>query len=298
VALLRLRVTADMPLDAGATILTSACVLLPWTAARLGCIQVSGVKSFVEMRGCAGRLEMLLPRSSAAHAECEFGRDCQVCDGPLAVPGLPATGPLAEEHPAFVWHVMEANFLLVCVLKVRVQRAASPHGLCGPGQAVTPQEMCFEQSAKALAPYVHRADGLMDVLAVEKTEDMDHLQLVKRCCQFLGPRHLPASALGLQEGAGGGDGDADAQAATRSDGHGDGHSSAPPRNAPGDPGGTAVRGFVMRKAAAVRLAPEEARDRFNVDGEVVDGRSCFLVALRVRLVLPRDHCTSLQRVRA
>jgi hypothetical protein len=44
--------------------------------------------------------------------------------------------------------------------------------------------MLFEQSAKALAPNVHRADGLMDVLAVEKTEDMHLLQLVKRCFQY------------------------------------------------------------------------------------------------------------------
>ena len=159
---------------------------------------------------------------------------------------------------------------------------------------VTQQEMmCCEQSAKALAPYVHRADGLMDVLAVEKTEDMDHLQLVKRCCQFLGPRHLPAIALGLQEDAGGGDRGADAQAAARScDGHGDEDededpdSSAPSGGTPSDPGGPAVRGFVMCKAAAVRLAPEEARDRFNVDGEVCDGRSCPLVLLLVWPGLP------------
>jgi hypothetical protein len=34
-----------------------------------------------------------------------------------------------------------------------------------------------------------------------------------------------------------------------------------------------VRGFVTRKAAAVRLAPQAIQDRFNVDGEVFDGRS-------------------------
>jgi len=116
--------------------------------------------------------------------------------------------------------------------------------------------MLFEQSAKALAPKVHRADGLMDVLAVEKTQDMHHLQLVKRCCQYYAQtaamgRDRHASTSGAEDPGGGGLPSGEAE----------------------DSGRTDVRGFVTRKAAAVRLAPQAIQDRFNVDGEVFDGRS-------------------------
>ena len=112
--------------------------------------------------------------------------------------------------------------------------------------------MLFEQSAKVLAPNVHRADGLMDVLAVEKTEDMHLLQLVKRCCQYYAQ-----------------------MAAIRRDRHGDVNAGGGglPNGETEDSGRTDVRGFVMRKAAAVRLTPQVMQDGFNVDGQVFQGRS-------------------------
>ena len=111
--------------------------------------------------------------------------------------------------------------------------------------------MLFEQSAKALAPNVHRADGLMEVLAVEKTEDMDHFQLFKRSCQYFAQT-----------------------AAISRDRHGDvdARGGGLPSGEAEDSGRTDVRGFVMRKAAAVRLAPQLIQDGFNVDGEVFEGR--------------------------
>ena len=39
--------------------------------------------------------------------------------------------------------------------------------------------VCILKSAKLIAPCVHLADGLVDVVAVEKTEKMDHFELLK-----------------------------------------------------------------------------------------------------------------------
>ncbi len=71
----------------------------------------------------------LLPRSPpvlASSSECEFGRECPVCEAPLALPRLPADGPLEAKEHAYEWHVIEVDFLLVCALKVRSEPRAAP----------------------------------------------------------------------------------------------------------------------------------------------------------------------------
>ena len=210
---------------------------------------VSGIKSFVKLRGCPGRLEVLVPTKPSplpsSLVACSFGRACDVCREPLPF----AACQESKEHPlrgwlqagadaagadaeGSEWETIECEFVLIGILK----------------------------SAKIVAPHVHLADGLVDVVAVKK--DGNHLQLIKASYKhFVAP------------------GDAD-----------------------NDRGGD--RHFLTRKARAVKLTPKDAKDKINVDGEVLDGRGievrvlprtlrCFVADLGPGdNVLDRDHKAS------
>jgi hypothetical protein len=184
---------------------------------------VSGVKGLVKLEGCGGRLELLVPRAAGALASsatpCCFGKACDICEAPLPLSPLPPVDMLPAQHAGAEWQTLQDNeFVLVALLK----------------------------GTKRLAPCVHLSDGLIDVLAVPKKENMDHLELLKSSFRYLRAADRAAKGKGRGPGAEG----SGAEAHTQHD----------------------EKGFIIRKALAVRLAPADERHSFNIDGEVHEGR--------------------------
>ena len=196
---------------------------------------VSGIKSFVELRGCPASVRLLVPRHPdplpSSAKVCYFGKHCDVCDSSL--PFAPAPSPLPQESTADAeWLEIHGEFVLVCILK----------------------------SAKLVAPCVHTADGLVDVVLLLKHPDAGHMKialnafdyyLAANCAAQGQAREGSAPSGGCDGGgedcSGGGEGDAG------KDCDGDG------------------RKFVTRKALAVEVRPENPKDKFNIDGEVFEG---------------------------
>lgn len=178
---------------------------------------VSGLKGFVKLEGCAATVHLLVPMAPnplpSSTAPCHFASVCDICEAGL--PSTPAaTGCLLQESErAAEWHTVRGDFILVALLK----------------------------GTKRLAPCVHLADGLVDVVAIRKSDNMDHLELIKSSYQYL----RAADGRGARGGGGGG-AEADRFEEESS--------------------------FVIRKALAVRLVPADERHKFNIDGEVHEGR--------------------------
>ena len=177
---------------------------------------VSGLKGLIKLEGCACQLEILVPTAPdpppSSTTPCRFGSACDICEAAAA------TGDGAEGECAAEWQTLKGEFVMVALLK----------------------------GTKRLAPCVHLADGLVDVVAIPKSEHMDHLQLIKSSYHYLR--------------------DADLAARGRASGQGRQQDEC---------------SFVIRKALAVRLVPADERHKFNIDGEVHDGKP-----MEVR-VLPR-----------
>jgi len=121
---------------------------------------VSGLKSFVNLRGCPGVLKVLKPKPhlpKGAYQACPFASQCHVCQaaqnkrrGSLGSVEVTAEGE---------WEVVHGPFVVVAMLK----------------------------SEKALAPYVHLSDGYVDVLSVGK---VGRLELLRRTSKILTSSHL------------------------------------------------------------------------------------------------------------
>ena len=118
---------------------------------------VSGIKSFVNLRGVPGTItlevpEMLADEPAEGPRECPFGRRCEVCEKGAARRGA---GWAAKTK---TWE-LPGPFTLVAMLK----------------------------SEKTLAPHVHLSDGLMDVIWVG---DINHFNLVKASSRIITRSHL------------------------------------------------------------------------------------------------------------
>jgi len=117
---------------------------------------VSGIKSFVNLKGVQGYLTIEAPkkRDQEVLSECRFARRCAVCEARAAQ--RDGGGP-EEEVEEITWR---GPFIVVAMLK----------------------------SEKTLAPHVHLSDGYMDVLAVDG--DINHFNLVKASSRIITGDHL------------------------------------------------------------------------------------------------------------
>lgn len=193
------------------------------------------------MEGCGGRLELLVPTTAAALASstapCCFGKACAICEAPLPLSPLPPADMLPAQHAGAEWQTVQDEFVVVALLK----------------------------GTKRLAPCVHLADGLIDVVAVPKKENMDHLELLKSSLRYL--RAADRASKGRGPGAERRGADI-AETHTQHD----------------------EDGFIIRKALAVRLAPADERHSFNIDGEVHAGRP-----IEVRVLARAFKCCLAER---
>eukprot|EP00960_Hanusia_phi_P009451 273844-Hanusia_phi.AAC.1 len=96
---------------------------------------VSGLRSFLDLRGCEGKLEILVPKEEEEFSEkCTFAGVCKACEAAKWREEEEAAEGQEED-----WEEIAGPFVLVGALK----------------------------SSKKIAPLVHVADGLIDVVAVQ-----------------------------------------------------------------------------------------------------------------------------------
>ena len=186
---------------------------------------VSGLKSFVSLKGCEGALEIqAVPDPSAQH-ECLFASHCPVCQA-TSGDGLRCGAVRAPPRAAGAAHHVTWKGPFVCVAILKTE--------------------------KALVPHVHCNDGYVDVIAVP---DVGRIELLRRSSKILMP-DLMGHHLSQPETAG----LASMDALSKGDSD-----------------------FLYTKARSVVIKPRDRDDKFNVDGEVLDGEEMHVEVLPGKL---------------